>query len=394
MEKKLPKDWRVARFGEVLKRKTMQVSPSNYPAKEFFYVGLEHIESNTGQLKKANYEYGKNILSNKNSFESDDILYGKLRPYLNKVWLADRSGVCSTDIWVLQSNKAVADSRFVSAFLKLPRIVKILNAATEGINLPRVNVRKFDKISIPLPPLSIQRRIVEILEEADSLRKLRRQADEKMQNLLPSLFVQMFGDPATNPKGWRMVRLGEVCEINPSKPTLSADSQVTFLSMSAINDKGEIVERQAKAYEEVQKGYTGFIENDVLFAKITPCMENGKGAIAKNLINAVGFGSTEFHVIRASKEILPDLIFRYLSLKHIRRFAASHMTGSAGQKRVPESFLNKLQIPLPPIPRQQEFAARVEEIEAEKARQAESRKKLDELFNSLMQRAFSGELVA
>src|SRR3990167_1968407 len=167
----------------------------------------------------------------------------------------------------------------------------------------------------------------------------------------------------TLPKGWKWTWLGEVSDINPQKPELPPDSQVTFLPMSAISDGGEIVEGQVKPFVEVQKGYTVFIENDVLFAKITPCMENGKGTIARNLINAVGFGSTEFHVIRPSKDLLSDFIFRYLSLKHIRKFAESNMTGSAGQKRVPESFLKKLQIPLPPLPTQRKIVEILEEAD-------------------------------
>ena len=101
---------------------------------------------------------------------------------------------------------------------------------------------------------------------------------------------------------------------------------------------------------EVEKGYTYFQEGDVLFAKITPCMENGKCAIAKRLVNGIGFGSTEFHVIRPKESVTSEWIYYYLRQETTRKKAKRSMTGSAGQKRVPSLFLQDVEIPLPPLP--------------------------------------------
>lgn len=185
------------------------------------------------------------------------------------------------------------------------------------------------------------------------------------------------------PKRWKWVRLGEVCSINPPKPVLKDEKAITFLPMSAINDDGVVLEHQTKQYREVKKGYTGFIEKDVLFAKITPCMENGKGAIAKDLVNAVGFGSTEFHVIRAGQDILPELVYRYLSLKRIRKFAEFNMVGSAGQKRVPDIFLKSLKIPLPPLPTQHEIVEILEEADTLRKLRQQADEKMKDLLPSL-----------
>lgn len=186
------KGWGMVGLGEVLKRKVSQVLPSEYPDKEFFYIGLEHIESNTGRLSKINFELGKKILSNKNSFETEDILYGKLRPYLNKVLLADRNGICSTDIWVLQTDKKFADTHFVSAFLKFPKTVKTLNSVTEGINLPRVNAGKFDKLQIPLPPLPLQQEFAARVEEIEAEKARQTESRKKLDELFNSLMQRAF----------------------------------------------------------------------------------------------------------------------------------------------------------------------------------------------------------
>lgn len=184
------------------------------------------------------------------------------------------------------------------------------------------------------------------------------------------------------------MKLGEVCSINPPKPVLKDDEEVTFLPMSAISDNGTVINRQIRLYGKVKKGYTGFIENDILFAKITPCMENGKGVIAKDLVTAVGFGSTEFHVVRASQDILPEIIFRYLSLDRIRKYAKNNMVGSAGQKRVPDIFLKSLQLPLPPLPAQHKIVEILEEADNLRKLRQQADEKMKDLIPSLFVQMF------
>jgi len=116
---------------------------------------------------------------------------------------------------------------------------------------------------------------------------------------------------------------------------------------------GEIAVTASRPYRDVAKGYSVFADNDVLLAKITPCMENGKCAIARELRNGIGFGSTEFHVVRASRHVLPEWIYYFWRRPRTRLLAERKMTGSAGQKRVPASFLEELQLPIPPILEQQ-----------------------------------------
>ncbi|GAA5504309.1 type-1 restriction enzyme EcoKI specificity protein [Deinococcus xinjiangensis] len=131
--------------------------------------------------------------------------------------------------------------------------------------------------------------------------------------------------------------------------------------MDAVDDvTGRLAYTLTRQIAEVQQGYTAFAENDVLFAKITPCMENGKAAIARRLVNSVGFGSTEFHVLRASEETLPEWIFYFVRKKSTRELAEQFMTGSAGQRRVPASFLSEVSIPKPDLKVQKVLIERLE----------------------------------
>ena len=159
------------------------------------------------------------------------------------------------------------------------------------------------------------------------------------------------------------VRLGDVAYINPSTVIPDIKNEpVAFVPMEAVSDsEGKIVSCRLETFTKVAKGYTRFQENDVLWAKITPCMQNGKSAVARNLKNGFGFGSTEFHIIRArdTESILPDYIWVLLRMKSVRKLAQKYFVGSAGQQRVPSNFLEDLVIPLPPLSVQREIMVRV-----------------------------------
>ena len=154
----------------------------------------------------------------------------------------------------------------------------------------------------------------------------------------------------------RHVPLREVCEINPRLSRdhgLADDAIVSFVPMAAVDEvTGTIATPQARAFAEVRKGFTSFRDGDVLFAKITPCMENGKAALAQGLAGGIGFGSTEFHVLRASRQVLPEWLRYFVRREAFRREAKRNFTGTAGQQRVPTTFLAGAEIPVPPLPEQ------------------------------------------
>jgi type I restriction enzyme, S subunit len=167
------------------------------------------------------------------------------------------------------------------------------------------------------------------------------------------------------PHGWRWARLGEVCEINPPRPSglqRSDDAPTTFVPMSAVDERlGMITRSEVRPFSEVRRGYTHFAEGDILFAKITPCMQNGKHAIANTLIGGYGFGTTEFHVIHSGPEVTPDWIHHFLRQPSVLEAATAHFSGTVGQRRVPEDFLFALALPLPPVIEQRRIAAILKE---------------------------------
>ncbi len=165
------------------------------------------------------------------------------------------------------------------------------------------------------------------------------------------------------PQNWKAEKLSAIAELNPrrwSTPAAPTDL-VSFVPMAAVEaGTGQMKGSAARAASEVSKGYTKFEDGDVLFAKITPCMENGKCVVARGLIAGRGAGSTEFHVVRPTAALRAEFLFYYLLQESLRREARAHMTGTAGQLRVPEQFLEQLEVPVPPREEQDRIVAKIE----------------------------------
>jgi type I restriction enzyme S subunit len=155
---------------------------------------------------------------------------------------------------------------------------------------------------------------------------------------------------------WPVVHVGEVVAVNPKDSLgkcLSDAFLVSFVPMQAVSESSAaIVERHVRPFGEVKKGYTSFRDGDVLFAKITPCMENGKSALATGLENGLGLGSTEFHVLRAGAAVLPRFVHYIVRQPAFRVAAKQRMCGAAGQQRVPSGFVEEWPLPLPPLSEQ------------------------------------------
>jgi type I restriction enzyme S subunit len=286
-------------------------------------------------------------------------------------------------------NESVFNSGYM--YYMLPKELKRIEDTTSFATVKHLSVKKIKNIEIPLPPLDQQKKIAAILDAADAYRQKTKALIEKYDELTQSLFLDMFDSLAGD-----KISLSTICDINPKKSEISSVARstlVSFMPMANVSVKGQVFHIEKKTIDEVWSGFTYFKENDVVFAKITPCMENGKGAIMRNLKNSIGFGTTEFHVLRPLKaHSTSEYLFHLTHSKHFRALAEVNMTGSAGQKRVPKDFFDKYKIVPPSIKLQNQFADSVKAIEAQKAQAQGSLDQAEDLFNSLLQRAFKGEL--
>ncbi|MEK5325582.1 restriction endonuclease subunit S [Aeribacillus sp. FSL M8-0254] len=276
--------------------------------------------------------------------------------------------------------------KYLCYYLNYADLSKHITGTTRG----KLTKSALEKIEVKIPDYSTQNKIVNALDKAQELIDKRKAQIEALDQLTQSVFLEMFGSI----QGEKLP-LSELCEINPPKrevADLKEDTIVSFIPMANVSENGEIDLSETRNLGEVYKGFTYFKENDVLFAKITPCMENGKGAIAKNLTNEVGFGSTEFHVLRPKEGITSEWLYYLTTLPKFRQQAEKNMTGSAGQKRVPKQFFDKYKVNKPTIESQEEFKKIILKINSQKEMLKKSLAILDTNFQSLMQRAFKGEL--
>lgn len=198
-----------------------------------------------------------------------------------------------------------------------------------------------------------------------------------------------------------MARLNEIARINPGLERRPAndDVQVTFVPMRAIAPEGGGLFRpEVRSFSDVKKGYTGFLSGDVIMAKITPCMENGKTTVVPDVPGRVCFGSTEFHVLRPELGVLSRWIARYLLQHDVRRAAQREMTGGVGQMRVPTAFLEGVKIPLAPTAEQSRIADMLDELfsdlDAGVAALERVRTKLKLYRASVLKAAVEGQLTA
>lgn len=279
---------------------------------------------------------------------------------------------------------------------------------------PNISQTILKDLDLPIPPLETQHAIVfkieELFSELDQGIADLKTAQTQLKVYRQSVLKHAFEGKLTNknvkegelPEGWEVDKISSVSTINPKLPNkelISQDLEVQFLPMKLVEEiKNKIHLTEIKKFSEVQKGsYTPFIDGDIIFAKVTPCMENGKIAVVDKLKNKIGYGSSEFHVIRCSERVLNKYIFYFIVQDRFRSEAENEMTGAVGLRRVPKQFIENYFISIPPIEEQhlivQEIESRLSVADKMEESIQESLQKAEALRQSILKKAFSGELV-
>lgn len=263
------------------------------------------------------------------------------------------------------------DNEYLAAYFMTGFFVEQLERLTTGTTRACVTITQQEQLELIIPPVPMQRGFVKFVNQSDKSKFVR----------FKSQFIEMFGELGKDDKGWGLTTLGECCELNPKRPrNINDELLVSFVPMPAVSEDGKIDCSDIKPYKEVRKGFTYFAENDVLFAKITPCMENGKGAVAKGLEGGIGSGSTEFHVLRPIPgKSNPYWLYILTMFESFRVGARKVMTGTGGQLRVPIGYLNDYPISLPPIDLQERFEEIVHQSDKSKLKEEDHKSGMHEL---------------
>ncbi|MBW8190293.1 restriction endonuclease subunit S [Neiella marina] len=184
---------------------------------------------------------------------------------------------------------------------------------------------------------------------------------------------------------WPLIKLSDVVQVNPRCPRdIDEFQNVSFVAMASASEEGFLLTEETRVLGETKKGFTYFEKEDVLLAKITPCFENGKSLRPNQITHAVGFGSTEFHVLRADQsKVDSTYLFYMISGKPFRFLGERSMAGAAGQKRVGADFIKNFEIPLPPLDEQKRIAAILDKADAIRRKRQQAIQLADDFLRSV-----------
>lgn len=404
MNKILKKNWQIKKLNEVSKIIMGQSPPSdtyNENAKGMpFFQGKAEFTDLYPVVKKYCSKPTKIA-------EPLDILLSVRAP-------VGTTNIANQQCCIGRGLAAIRFENYKYGFYFLRSIQHELDSKGTGTTFRAISGETIRETLIPFPNPETQQAIVskieELFSELDKGIEDLKTAQQQLKTYRQSVLKWAFEGKLTNenvkdgelPIGWKIAAINTVSSINPKLPNkenLDREMEVQFLPMKLVE---EIINKihlsDIKKLHEVLKGsYTPFIDNDIIFAKVTPCMENGKIAIVEKLKNGIGFGSSEFHVIRTNEKVSNKYMFYFLVQDRFRNEAANEMTGAVGLRRVPKQFIENYQIPIPSTEEQhlivQEIESRLSVADKMEESIAQSLQQAEALRQSILKKAFSGELV-
>lgn len=415
---KIPNNWCWVRLGNITQIKGGKRIPK----------GTSLLKENTGYkyIRVTDMKNGT-VLNDDIHYISKDI-YNKISNYTiskNDIYITCAGTIGRVGIIPVEfdgANLTENADKIIIKHINKNLLVKVLSSyivqkqiqevITTGCQ-PKLAIKKIEQLKIPLPPINEQQRIVERIEslfvKLDRAKELIENTLAQFEQNKMAILHKAFTGELTakwrkenniDLSSWENGILMDFCKINPKKintKEFDDDMIVSFIPMPCVSDIwGKIVKKELRKLGEVKKGYTNFCEGDVLFAKITPCMENGKSAIVDKLENDIGFGSTEFYVLRCDENKLNNKYLHYfVRQKTFRDEAKGEMTGAVGQQRVSKTFLENYKMKVPTIKEQQEIVNILDKLLAKynKIKNLEQQlEKIELLKKAILAKAFRGEL--
>ena len=375
-----------------------RVAASDVDCYRLPYVGLEHIEKDLGHLVPGHSLQPEALRATKFIFSPRHVLYGKLRPYLNKVLLPDFDGVCTTEILPILPDEKRLDRGFLFSVLLSPDFVAWASHHVSGANLPRLDPETLLEYRLPLPDLPEQQRIVRLLEKADRLRRMRRNSLELGNGSLPAIFLDYFGDPATNPRKFLVESLesvfseeGDGVKCGPFGSALKKQEYVPEgvpvwtvdnVGRNEFHEEGSLFITQEK-FEELEAYSVS--NGDILVSRA--------GTVGRMAIVKTRHPRSMIHsnLIRLSLDPSKCLPIYFTTLMTF--FAARIGRLKTGQEDA-YTFMNtgrlgELRLPLPPLDLQEGFARAVQKLERLRGAHREGLRQTEHLFQTLLYQAFS-----
>ena len=395
-------EWSVAAIGDVCEP-TEQRDPRNDPAGEFHYVDIAGIDRVHKSIVEHQTLLGTGAPSRaRKVIRKGDVLVSTVRPNLNAVAMVPAcldGQIASTGFCVLRPNRVTVEPRYLFYWTTSSRFVAALTSLVRGANYPAVSDRDVKEVSIPLPPLVEQRRIVEILDQADRLRRLRAEADAKADRILPALFIKMFGDPATNPMGWRTAPLGDAItetQYGTSRRANTNGQGVILLRMNNISTSGEIDIGDVKFVdlEPTECERQLLRSGDIVFNRTNSVELVGKTGLWRESELSVVAASYLIRIRVDPDQLIPSYAWALMNTAHMKNVLATTARRAVGMANINATELRRLPWMFPPLQLQEDFAAVSDSIRQLNETRNHSLNATRQMFLNLLNRVFSGTLTA
>jgi len=385
--------WRMELIAGVVKEVETENPRRYYPNREFLYVDISGIDNVHGVIKEWRKLQGKDAPSRaRQKIRRDDVLVSTVRPNLNATALVPEfldGQICSTGFCVLRSSEAVIP-KYLYFFTRMADFAKSLSSLTRGASYPAVTDREVKGLRIPLPPIETQKRIVDVLDRTQRLRMKRQRANQLTSKIIQSVFLKMFGDPITNPREWIVKKIGDVSHVvrgsspRPKGSRRYFGGSVPRLMIADITRDGSpvfpcidsLTEEGAKRSRLVRKGTVVIaVSGNVGLTSILgvdACIHDGFVAL-----------------LDLKESLNPNYLQKYL--ESIRLINLSRSSGAIW-KNLTTHEIRDIDILVPPIEVQDRFSDIVEHHRRLGREQSNSTQEIQQLINSLMHKAFRGEL--
>lgn len=357
-------------------------------------LNLDQVESNTGKIidkvKKPALKAGSSTYL----FNNENVLYSKLRPYLNKVVIPDELGIATTELVPMKPDQKRLNKKYLAYYLRSKPFVEWISTQVSGAKMPRVVMSVFWQHEMPLPPLDEQERIVSILDKSDGIRQKREQAIKSADDFLRATFLKMFGDPVSNPMGWDVRPLGQhIIHANNGLSRRRKESENTgevVLRLQDVHYEGIRFDNNLNRIKLTTSEKERFLvaNGDILFIRVNGNPDYvGRSAVFEGYKENVYHND---HLIRLkiSKEYEPIFLSYFFNHEGGKRIISRKIKTSAGQYTISQSGIESLDIYMPPISLQKKFV----EIRNSVMNLPYSCNSFTKLYTTLNQKIFSGYL--
>lgn len=365
------------------------------PNEVVWHLTLDQIESYTGYTVNKRSAPASEAGTSTYVFDEGNVLYSKLRPYLNKVICPNEPGIATTELVPLRPRKDLLDRRYLTYYLRSSHFLGFAKVAVAGVKMPRIIMPKFWKHQVPLPPLPEQHRIVEILDQANALRKKRAEADAKTARILPALFYKMFGDPATNPKGWRIRPLSDFeaqVRYGLGQPPKASKTGIALIRATNIS-KGTVSAKNMIYVDpqDVPPGRNAFLKEDEVIVVRSGAYTGDVAQVTKEWEGCVAGYDL---VITPGRYLTGEFVEAYLLTAFIQKGHFQNLKARAGQPH-----LNAAQVadtPFPEVPHdlQMRFSEAVQSTRILRKQRKIANENLEKIFSVMLHHAFTGDLTA